>query len=899
MEVAISPVSRVQTQVANYQCPQTESLPSIDADQLLDVENFSFSSAETFVALNTNDTKVRWLTSFNFTLSEIKGKSNTWTVEAGVGIDFLTGGSLGVLILDSNQDSVSLSCSEDYNCTKSSISRMNENVVRTTLGPGTYSLWIYDEVQNRDRNLTKCVPFSFFWTIEAMEIPETFVSCEAPELPTTLIPGFFSTPEGYLHIADDFLLDLDVGEHKLSFYVRANSYFRVVAAPHRVDIDLRLINTDTGMLVAYALKFGSQEEAIVTFLEPGNYNLSIKFYGFYEKQFCETFYLEVGLAAEFLYPDGALCSGTSDVTPDLSDLDTQLANSNGTFVLASSTYLHVLDVEDDNVDFSQHQFYTQNFTLLQESVVHAHVGFNFLLGPAEVYIKGSEGTYYATYSRDRSLLHSVLPPGTYTLVLSTGPIQSLYSEEALDNYPTCIEYNFDLQVYPTSVASVCLEHRRVPTSLNVPEYLGRASIVHFDSDFLIPLTPGQFTLTEKMTFTVPEDSFFRVWTEPHHVDIDLRLRENGTLVKTTWSWGNEESIVYRLAAGASYTFEIVYFHWAHTDPHYIDPTCFLYHMELAITPLTDDTPYVCSEYLPESGLIPDADGTEAWLLYDEEFYFTQTATTISAPVAFLVTGPIYFRAEIRYDFLWSDLTLVIKSGDSILSYGNSGYDRDGFTTMLLPPGNYTLEVHEPAPQTYTDLRRCISFWLTVGYEPVGSNTVIGDFTGCQYDYLSSSLNIVPYLSDITQQRFHDQRNILVDVTDKVDTSLFYISETSVFSVYVPVHASVDVDMYLRNATNGNRLDRSNGIRDESITHILTPGNYSLEFRYYGLYGVQLPSASDCAYFPMELSIVPVSYLTSISQPDITHACSTTYPPTTMQIDQSKHSHYILIFLIFF
>jgi hypothetical protein len=189
----------------------------------------------------------------------------------------------------------------------------------------------------------------------------------------------------------------------------------------------------------------------------------------------------------------------------------------------------------------------------------------------------------------------------------------------------------------------------------------------------------------------------------------------------------------------------------------------------------------------------------------------------------LVTGPVYFRAEVRYDFLWSDLTLVLKSGDQIFSYGDSGYDRDGFSTMLLPPGNYTLEVHEPAPQPYSDLRRCISFWLTVGYEPVGSNVAFSDFQGCQYDYLSSSLNIVPFLSDATLQRFHDQRNVLVDVVDKMDASTFVLTQTSVFSLYVPVHSSVDVDIYLTNATNGVRLDRSNGVRDEYITHILPPG----------------------------------------------------------------------------
>jgi hypothetical protein len=137
MEVAITPIYRVAAQVSNYQCPTSDNFPVIDGDLLYDVENFNFTSTDVYVAMNpTNVTNVRWLASYNFSLSEIKGKANTWTVEAGVGIDFLTGGSLGVLIIDSNNEAVTLDCYEDYNCTMSSISRMNENVVRTTLGPG-------------------------------------------------------------------------------------------------------------------------------------------------------------------------------------------------------------------------------------------------------------------------------------------------------------------------------------------------------------------------------------------------------------------------------------------------------------------------------------------------------------------------------------------------------------------------------------------------------------------------------------------------------------------------------------------------------------------------------------------------------------------------------------------
>jgi hypothetical protein len=74
------------------------------------------------------------------------------------------------------------------------------------------------------------------------------------------------------------------------------------------------------------------------------------------------------LAAEFLYPEGSLCSATNEVTPDLSTINTALLN--GSFVLPSATYVHVLPEYNDDTDYSQQQFFVANFTLLQESVIH-------------------------------------------------------------------------------------------------------------------------------------------------------------------------------------------------------------------------------------------------------------------------------------------------------------------------------------------------------------------------------------------------------------------------------------------------------------------------------------------------------------------------------------------------
>jgi hypothetical protein len=63
------------------------------------------------------------------------------------------------------------------------------------------------------------------------------------------------------------------------------------------------------------------------------------------------------------------------------------------------------------------------------------MGFNFLVGPAEVYVRDSNGaTYFAVYYRDESLLHSVLPAGTYTLAFATGIFVQFYNSHKARTY---------------------------------------------------------------------------------------------------------------------------------------------------------------------------------------------------------------------------------------------------------------------------------------------------------------------------------------------------------------------------------------------------------------------------------------------------------------------------------
>lgn len=84
---------------------------------------------------------------------------------------------------------------------------------------------------------------------------ETSVTCEALSVPTSLIPGMYDWPPGYAYYRDQPLLELETGGHTMSFYVTENSFFRAYTAPHRVDIDLKLTNKNTGMVFNFSIPF--------------------------------------------------------------------------------------------------------------------------------------------------------------------------------------------------------------------------------------------------------------------------------------------------------------------------------------------------------------------------------------------------------------------------------------------------------------------------------------------------------------------------------------------------------------------------------------------------------------------------------------------------------------------
>lgn len=754
------------------------------------------------------------------------------------------------------------------------------------LTPGDYVLWIYENTDEKNSSILPCSPFTFSLTISNDGVKEDYLTCQAPDLPRVLSPSMLDEPDGFLHYSDRVRIDLERGSHLTTFSVTVSSFFKVFTEAHRIDIDLKLVNADTGQIIDYVYKFAGNEEVIAVLLPPANYNLTFIYFGTYVPRFCETFYVEIALSPQTLYPPTwSFCQNgntTLNRPPDLSSMQTDLNNGNiyDLKLLDGPYYFNYNGV------YSQQSFLTQNFTITAECAIFIDLGDSFLLGDIHLALYSFNNDSSVTYIQARSesnrnYIRTSLFPGTYQLVLSTGPS----SKSTLPGFPPCAEYTLVISIQPLSLAPQCWQYDSVPETFNTISYLGLEGVMHVAKAYGSPFfLPGENKHSQEIFFTVNNQSFFRIWTEPHVIDVDFILTENGRQVAAALRLNVEEELMYVLLPGRQYVLTINYWHWERADPHYNDPQCFEVDLEYAISPVSPNG-LLCPPNLPPSNYILPPNGTiSQWFAHDE-FYFTQTSTSQRINLSFSSTVFTLFRATIHYDFVWTDVSLILLINNGTSIYADNRYGSKDISTLVLPPGYYTLQIYEPAAMTLGQYRRCTRFQLTIGWRQTDSTSGPSSLLGCKDAYLPPNFSILPYLG-FTQGQVHFQQDVLIDVVRRRDWIEFNLTKPSLFSINVPVHTVVDIDLVLSTGTitnPGTSLDQRLGYNEEVIYYDLNPGQYVLIVRYYGFSGSPLPSASDCVYFPTEISIMPNDVLESV--PAITQSCNNSaLPPSTLVLN---------------
>eukprot|EP01116_Phalansterium_solitarium_P020047 TRINITY_DN57_c0_g1_i6.p1 TRINITY_DN57_c0_g1~~TRINITY_DN57_c0_g1_i6.p1 ORF type:complete len:3361 (+),score=947.88 TRINITY_DN57_c0_g1_i6:1118-11200(+) len=884
MELAIVPVSLLQQRTLSLPCTG-ELLPSPNIVMQSHYNYNSDADGRFYNVLSSySGGPVRWVTSYNFTTNATGGAS-FWSLEAILGFDFVSGGSLGLLLVqNTNNAAPDLNCVASGTCSGAEGRILNEKVLRAVLMPNTaYSLWLYDFVAEKDPSLSPCTGFTLKLHLDLANLPQSFTTCTAPSVPASLIPGQFDDPAGVLHYFDTPVVQLSQSRVPVTINISSPSFFKVYVSSPRLDIDIRLVNS-AGQTIGYSYKFGT-EETMAKYLQPDSYVMTLIYFGNYAPVFCETFTLEVAISPANIYQNMSFCatnaSNVLTVAPDLSGLGG--AGFNGSYSLRNNLVYQA----NYNGDWSTRPLLVQNFTVTQTSSFKALLNDDFLLGDLEVYLinynaPGPNQRSTSVNRRNQNHLFTTINPGFYGFVIATGPAGA--PATLVSPFPPCAVYTLHVHIQPEASTSVCSQYDRVPSTLNTVRYLGPngAGIVHLQDYFLIPLVAGTFSVSESIAFTVAQNSAFRVWTEAHHIDIDLYLYRidpvtgRQVLVASVIKLNSEEEIIQTLSANISYRLTIIYYHWTVPAGH-PDAPCYTYNMELAIRPLSASTAPLavsCSGAQPNvASLIPAFTPGQSFFT-TAAFAYNQGTAAYRLAIPVMITGDFAnFRATASYSFGLGDLSVsLLSASGSVVVHAENSYNQNDLGVQLLGPGNYTLLIYEPVPipQAVAVLRGCRNFVVTVGYSPSGTGQLP---VGCPVFPPPATLNSLPYLSAYSQNRTHFSRPLLPSVERTMDYVDFTLYTTSVFSVYIPATTSLDVDLLLRNGTStnpGTRIDLQNGYREEAITQVLPPGVYNLQFRYYGINGARLPDRSECVSFNAEFAVSPVSYL---AIPQVTTPCT--------------------------
>jgi len=486
-----------------------------------------------------------------------------------------------------------------------------------------------------------------------------------------------------------------------------------------------------------------------------------------------------------------------------------------------------------------------------------------------------------TPTRNHETISTPLMRGSYKLIIGTS-----HTGSSPTNMPTCAEFDLTVEVFKFSHPS--LDFGTLPTNLRTPGYLGKGNFVHFAGEFLLPLnSTGAWTALTTMDFTVTTLSMFRVWAEPHEIDIDFELRENNLVVATNLNIGTEETITRTLVSGKTYQLRVHYYRFSSVS---ISRAFYTANMELAIAPVSESNPPTGAIRHPPRDFISSYDASRCtagrtegcFFSKTEIFTFQQSSERQNFYLPFQVTGgSVLFKAVVEHDFLYGDVSVHLSApGDSSVAiHGVNGYNRMEISPRSLTPisGNFTLVITEAAP---ANLPRWIGFTLTVMYE---AETSFSTSPVCPASYLPGTLNSPTYLSALSGFQTQFVGNLLVPPQNNYrDVMHFELKEDSIFALLVPLHEIVDVDVALRNGTwggTGQSYISLTSYYEEAAHIVLSKGQYHLEMRFFPQQSQHLPR-TDCFYYPAQFSVTPITALSTKAIRELNEQCSVVKQPPT-------------------
>jgi len=592
-QLSISPVSVIaQDQLEIQQlCTKTNSLPSLVQNQTMSGTPFVYqsssplyqsSSCPVSTSSGTNDpcqTNL-YFYSWNFTVEKVDFKVPV--ILASIEYHFLPS-DFG-LVLEIGQG---MQCPKKYN---SSIcffgqNEYNKNELKMDLQPGVYTLHIY-QPKPQMNNVTTCGIFDLSVSIGYVTVEEDYWDCVASDLPETFnAPGYLDN-EGFMHRQDSYFLGRTVD---IDFSITSPSVIRVSIFSSNIFFIWALSNDSHVFFFHYSAnqKNGYTKNSMFSTIPPGNYNLTIipqlDTQSLDGRVFCPTALIEMAIQ-----PSGfqRTCpSNNRDILPALPET-----------IRAPFYYQNesLLLFANDEASF---QIASYNIVVDQLSSLTAIITDDFVSGDLtlELYTASNLRISSALTRYNENAFYTLLEPGTYFLQLS----QSTQWEQSLS---PCIPFSFHLELNQTVSANSCFDKiedaisvypETLPTTLDTVRFLKSSTKIHFAGSFWIPSM--DYYVNKNITLTPAVPSLFRIFFEPHEIDIDIKLstQDGQTIAQGANGWNSEEELIETLDANQTYVLTITYYNW-----HSISLNCLSHDVEFAIAPLASTG---LDQYCPQAG----------------------------------------------------------------------------------------------------------------------------------------------------------------------------------------------------------------------------------------------------------------------------------------------------------
>jgi len=829
-QLSISPVASVALDQVSIQktCTQSGNLPNLEQNKTIG-SPFVYKSPSVHSRLSSCPVSTEsgttdpcqtdlYFYSWNFTLDKVENKVPV--ILASIEYHFLPA-DFG-LVLEIGQG---MQCSKKFN---SSIcffgqNEYNKNELKMDLQPGLYTLHVY-QPKPQMSNVTTCGAFSLSVSIVYVTIQEDFWDCSAGELPETFnSPGYLDN-SGFMHRQDSYFLGKTVD---VDFTLTTQSIFRVSTFSSNIFFIWALSNETYVFYFRYSVnqKDSYTKNSMFAILAPGHYNLTIipqlDSQSVDGRVFCPTALIE--MAVQPVGFKRSCPSNNRDILPALPEtIRTPFLYRNDSLLLFMNNK-------------QTRQFASYNIVVDQLSSLKAIITDDFVEGDLTLELFTSANLRLSTgiTRYNENAFYTLLQPGNYSLRLSR-------SSDWNSALSSCLPFSFYLELNQTVSENLCYDQienalstypETLPTTLDTTRFLKSSNKIHFAGSFWIPSM--DYYVIKNITLTPAVPSLFRIFLEPHEIDIDVKLStlEGQTVATGSNGWNTEEELIEDLEA-QTYVLTIVYYNW------YSAPlNCLAHDIEFAIAPLDSiQMESLCPQgkdhwptAIPQSPSLP--------FIYDsiaskETLYYQQTTTSTKRKDYIIVLSkPTDLYASLSFDFLTSHLALQLSQEGAVgipefanLYTSSQTYlDRSVLAVRGLLPGTYNLSIVELYPSE-EEVTGCAYFSMYLELQDYGSDQ--GIETSILDPALPPTLDSLSYLQ--YSDRLHIQGPYTAFHGTHRETVQFTVAVDSVARVYVdnPFVTDPDVKYVLTILSSNPQYYSAPG----TIIHTLSPGSWNIYFQ---------------------------------------------------------------------